>query len=159
MSQMQTILAEGDASADGSGPSCTKGVFASPGEVIWYRSDWASPVASFSDVKVTRTRSKIRDRWVHWACVRIPELNLERTAALQLLQGMSTTQLLIPNHYVLFGEHRQQLAHQVIRVDSWEFWRPVPRLTGLVLANLADVPRGVHPTEVLASLAADSALA
>ncbi len=157
MSQMQTILAEDHASADAAGPSSAKGLFSHPGEMIWHRRDWAAPVGSLSNISIVRTRSKVRDRWVSWACVRIAEFMLERNAALQLLQGMSPTQLLIPNHYVLFDGKQHQLAHQVIRIDRWEFWQPVPRLTGLVLANLGDVPRGVHPTELLAALATDSA--
>lgn len=106
-----------------------------------------------------RWRTLVHDKWLSWVRIDIPELVLERGAALLLLQGIQLTQLLIPNHTVELGETRVQLAHLILRVDPWEMWRPVSVLTNLVLAQLGEVPPGISPTEVLAALAADSALA
>jgi hypothetical protein len=135
--------------------------FKSPGGLTWYRSDWPSPVATFNDLSSVAMSSPVRSEWVQWNRIEIPELLLERAAALLMLQGMKLSQLLIPNHSVgctdpSVGDRRVQLAHLILRVDPWDVARPVPRLTGLVLANLGPVPRGIQPTELLAALAADS---
>lgn len=104
-----------------------------------------------------RWRTHVHGKWLSWMRIDIPELVLERGAALLLLQGMQLTQLLIPNHSVELGETRTQLAHLILRVDPWEMWRPVATLTNLVLAQLGEVPPGISPTELLAALASDSA--
>jgi hypothetical protein len=102
-------------------------------------------------------RARVHDKWLAWVRIDIPELVLERSAALLLLQGMQLTQLLIPNHSVELGETRTQLGHLILRVDPWQVWRPVPVLANLVLAQLGEVPPGLSPTEVLAALVSDSA--
>lgn len=162
MPQMQTSLAGDSRSPAATRSSATERLFAYPGNLIWYRSDWPSPVASFNEINATSRRSPVRGEWVRWSRIEIPELLLERAAALLLLQGMKLSQLLIPNHSIGYrptpgaDEVRTQLAHLVLRTNPWDSTGPVPRLTGLVLAQLGPVPRGIQPTELLAALATDS---
>lgn len=159
MSQMQEVHAQNFEGTGASVAAAAEGLFESPGALVWRRKDWAEPVGSCSVVDLTHKRTKAAGRWVSWARVSIPELTLERGAALLLLQGQSLSRVLIPNHELVAPSGTYQVAHLLLRVDPWELWRPVPRLTGLVLARLGEVPMGIPPTELLASLAADSALA
>jgi len=154
---MQEVLAQDHQGARATAPATAEGLFKSPGQVIWRRSDWPNPVASFDFMQTAAMRANVQGKWLSWMRVDIPELVLERTTALLLLQGKSLSQLLIPNHSVELGETRVQLAHLLLRVDPWEPWRPVSRLTGLVLAQLGEVPAGISPTELLAALVSDSA--
>ena len=162
MPQMQTSLAGDSRSPAAARASTSEGLFKSPGGLIWYRSDWPRPVASFNEVSTVALSSPVRGEWVQWTRIEIPELLLERAAALLMLQGMPLSQLLIPNHSIGYRptpdaeEVRMQLAHLLLRVDPWDVTRAVPRLTGLVLAQLGKLPLGLQPTEVLAALAADS---
>lgn len=153
---MQEVLAEDRAGAGAAAPATTEGLFKSPGQIIWRRSDWPNPVASFSNMSTESMRAHVNGKWLSWVRIDIPELVLERGAALLLLQGKSLSQLLIPNHSVELGETHVQLAHLLLRVDPWEPWRPVSRLTGLVMAQLGEVPAGISPTEMLAALISDS---
>lgn len=149
-----------DANYEGAGGATSttaEGLFKCPGQVVWKRSDAVYPIASFNLMSTRHMRARVADKWMSWIKVDIPELELERASALLLLQGMSLTQLLIPNHTVEMGETRLQLAHLILRVDPWEMWRPPPKLTGLVLAQLGAVPPGVSPTALLAALVSDSA--
>lgn len=163
MPQMQTTFSGDQQSATAARASASDRLFKNPGGLTWYRSDWSSPLGKFNELNAAVKSSLVGDHWVEWNWIEIPELLLERSAALLLLQGMPLSQLLIPNHMVGYtldpavGELRDQLAHLILRVDPWEVWRPTPRLTGLVLAKLGEVPRGVTPTELLAALASDSA--
>lgn len=154
---MQEVLVEDCEGSGNSAPATSEGVFTCPGQIVWRRSDWPSPVASFNDMSTERIRTQVQDKWLSWVRVDLPELVLERSAALLLLQGIQLTQLLIPNHSVEVGATRTQLAHLILRVDPWEMWRPIPKLTNLVLAKLGEVPLGISPTEVLAALVSDSA--
>lgn len=158
MSQMQTLQDADHASAGAAAAARAGGLFESAGQIVWRRSDWPRPVASFNVLQTTQRRTQVRDKWVDWVQVEIPELLLERSAALLLLQGERLSQLLIPNHSIEVGGTRMSIAHLLLRVDPWEVWRPAPCLTGLMLAQLGSVPTGIAPTELLAALASDSAL-
>lgn len=158
MSQMQTVHTDGHEGAGESIAGTSRGLFKSPGALIWRRRDWPSPVASLNAISVKSLRSQVRQKWFDWNLVAVPELMLERNAALLLLQGQSLSQVLIPNHELVDAEGRTyQLAHLLLRVEPWTVWLPQPRLTGLVLAELGPLPAGINPTELLATLAADSA--
>lgn len=133
-------------------------LFKSPGTLTWCRRDWTQPVGSLDVLNAEARRGQVRQGWFSWTRVHIPELLIERQAALLLLQGEHLTSLLIPNHELVDPQGRTyQLAHLILRVDPWEPWRAPSRLTNLVLAQLEQAPAGTPPTELLAALAADSA--
>ncbi len=160
MPQMQAVHTDGH---EGSGEAITHGaggLFANPRALIWRRRDWPHAVASLNALHAQARRSHVQGKWFDWTLIQIPELLLERGAALLLLQGQSLSQLLIPNHELVDLEGRTyQVAHLLLRVDPWEAWRAQPRLTGLVLVRLGPLPAGINPTELLATLAQDSASA
>ncbi len=160
MPQVQEVLAENHEGSATTGAEAPQRLFKNPGIARWLRADWASPVGTLRDVVVTIKRSKVSQGWLTWRLVHIPEFLLERRAALLLLQGQRLSDILIPNHQldIGLGQVPFPIAHQILRVDPFEAWRPVPRLTNLALAYLEDVPAGARPTEVLAVLATDSAL-
>ena len=157
MPQMQEVLAGDHESAGAATASAAQRLFQSPGTLIWQRKDWPNPIGSLSTLHTTAKRSSVRGLWFDWNRIDIPELVLERHAAILLLQGQSLSQLLIPNHELVYNGKAFSIAHLILRTDPWQLWQPVPRLTGLVLAQLGELPRGIPPTELLATLAADSA--
>lgn len=158
MPQVQEVLTGDHAGSGAAAPSAASRLFKSPGTLSWQRRDWPSPLGSFDNINFARKRTEVGHRWVTWVRVDIPELLLARGASLLLLQGQSLSQLLIPNHELVYeGGGVSHVAHLILRVDPWRLWEPVPRLTGLVLAKLGEVPKGIPPTELLAALASDSA--
>ena len=158
MSQMQEVHARSADGADATGSATASGLFKSPGALIWRRRDWQDPVGSFATINIEARRAEVRSSWFDWNFIEIPELLLERQAALLLLQGQRLSDLLIPNHEVVdpMGT-THQVAHLILRVDPWKMYQPVPKLTGLVLARLGALPLGVPPTEVLSALVSSSA--
>ncbi len=158
MPQVQEVLADDHEGSGVTRAATAHWLFAPSGALIWRRRDWPLPVGSLDELDVVARRSQVRGSWFDWSLVRVPELRLERGAALLLLQGQRLSDLLIPNHELVEPSGRaEQLAHVLLRVDPWEVWRAAPRLTGLVLARLGSLPLGVPPTELLATLAMDSA--
>ncbi len=158
MPEMQKVHADGHSIAGEGAAGAPRGLFESPGALIWQRRDWPRALGSLDSLRSELRRSQVQQRWFDWTLVEIPELKLERGAALLLLQGQSLSQLLIPNHEILDPQGRAyQIAHLILRVDPWEAWRAPPRLTRLVLAKLGVLPPGISPTELLATLAHESA--
>lgn len=157
MPQMQKVHARSANGANTAGAAPVSGLFESPGALSWCRRDWQEPVGFFDTVNVEARRAEVRGSWFDWSFIEIPELRLGRQAALLLLQGQRLSDLLIPNHEVIHPMGRTQIAHLILRVDPWKMYQPVPRLTGLVLARLGQLPLGAPPTEVLAALASSSA--
>jgi hypothetical protein len=159
-------LQESDASSDGLPAAETvtrcEGVCPVAGEVIWERSDWDSPVGFFSLMKVVNKRSKVRDHYIDWACVRFPRVRLAHKAALLLLQGQALSSILIPNHALRVpqdsaGAGLYTAGHVLLRCNPWDLTLPVPELTGVVVAKLGEIPDGISSAEVLAALVHDSA--
>lgn len=158
MPQVQEVHAQDYEGPGSSASASARWLFKSPGALIWNRRDWQHPLGSLSTLNAEAKRSQVQRRWFDWTLIEIPELVLERSAALLLLQGQRLTDLLIPNHELIDPQGRTyQVAHLLLRVDPWEAWRAVPRLTGLVLAQLGPLPAGISPTELLATLATESA--
>lgn len=129
----------------------------------WCRQDWPTPVGSFSTLHGNDVASHVGEFVVKWRRFEIPEFWLTQLAALLLLQGMSLSQLLIPGNFLRTETPNNQgtqvhgpLAHLLLRVDPWEAWQPLPRLTNLVLARLDEIPQELEPQQVLAALARDS---
>ena len=159
MSHLQTLQDVGVCRAGTSPLTATERILVDPGEVKWMRTDWMNPVGAFIH-STTRFRTvEVREHKINWTSVEIDEFWLGHQAALLLLQGMPLSNLLIPNHRLVHADFERplQVAHVVLRVRPWEYWRARPVLQGLMLVALGDIPDGLSPSEVLAALAFDSA--
>lgn len=157
MSNLQTTQLANHQGPDGPTPAPTEGLLTGPGEVRWERTDWGEPVGFFEEASLD---IEPRDDTVHghvlkWNKIHISSFRLGHRASLLLLQGMSLTSILLPNQLVRFPAYSLpvQVAHLVLRVDPWKFWQPAPRLTGLVMASLIDIPAELADDEVLSALA------
>lgn len=155
-------LQESDASSD-SLPTAEpvtrcEGLYPVAGEVVWERSDWESPVGFFNIMNVVRKRSKTREHFIDWACVKFPRIRLAHKAALLLLQGQALSTILIPNHVLRVPQNDSQYTagHVLLRCNPWDFTLAVPELTGVVVAKLGEIPDGISSAEVLAALVHDS---
>lgn len=159
MSDMQTLQDGSSHDAGAASNTEAEGILQSSNEIVWARRDWDKPLGVFHSATSVRRTSSVGGASFHWVRIRIPELLLGHRATILLLQGMSLSKLLIPNHeWQLAGtETRVELGHIVLRVDPWEYWRPRPTLTGLVIASLGEIPAELLAADVLAALAADSA--
>ncbi len=104
-------------------------------------------------------RSEVRGQYFSWAKVAFPRLRLSHKAALLLLQGQALSAILIPNHVLRFSNDEREVraGHVLLRCNPWEYYLPVPELTGIVVAKLGEIPEGIGSSEVLAALAQDSA--
>lgn len=156
---MQTTLNGSSNSATPEAASPSQGIFLSSNEIVWARRDWATPVGLFPLADWTRRTTVVGSSLLTWVRIAVAQLWLGHRATVLLLQGMPLSQLLIPNHeWRIEGcEKPFEVGHLVLRVDSWEYWRPRPVLTNLVLASLGDIPAELSAAEVLGALAADSA--
>lgn len=160
MPELQESDVGGDDGAGAQGAGSAQGLFENHREMIWSRSDWARPVGWLPEINTDLRRSEVRGLQFHWYRVDVPLLRLSHNAALLMLQGKRLGEVLIPNHSVRVPDTERPgvpVAHVLLRVDPWEYWRSVPTLTGLVLARLGELPAGLGSAEVLAALAQDSA--
>jgi hypothetical protein len=156
---MQTLQVGSSLSAAAASANSAEGFQQSSNEIVWARRDWAFPLGSFHAVKSVRRTATVGTTTFDWVRIFIPQLFLGHRAAILLLQGMSLTKLLIPNHEWRVSECEWpfEIGHLVLRVDSWEYWRQRPVLTNLVLAGLGEIPAELSAVDVLGTLAADSA--
>ena len=158
MPSMQTLQVGDSYRAPASSAAQAERVFARPGEIIWTRNDWSSPVGVLHSLGTTRRESHVNGLSFIWAHVNVPELFLGHRATILLLQGTPLSRLLLPGEFQIYtGETRVNVGHVVLRVDPWNYWRPRPTLTGLVLASLGEIPAELSAADVLGALAADSA--
>lgn len=159
MPDMQTLQDGSSHSSGASSDTEAQGILEGPGEIIWARRDWDKPLGVFHSATSAPRVSNVGGLSFSWVRIHVPQLLLGHRAAILLLQGMSLTKLLIPNHEWRLpnSETRVELGHLVLRVDSWEYWHSRPALTGLVLASLHKIPAELAAADVLGALAADSA--
>lgn len=139
-------------------PSC-EGFLRAPGEVVWARTDWARPVGVFFRLSVAAHETSVDGQLLQWNAFEVEELWLSRHAAFLLLQGMPLSQILIPNHRIEHPSFEEPLhaGHIVLRTEPWKYWLPQPKLTGLVVAQLGEIPDGLSSADVLGALARASA--
>lgn len=161
MSNLQTVLA-GDHEVSGAPASAAaEGLFANPGGMIWLRHDWAGPVGSCAEVNFMPRVSRVGELDLEWTCIELPEFFLSHRAALLLLQGMSLSKILLPNHYLIANTEDGVLnlrtrADLVLRIDRWRAARAVPALQGLVLAVLPPRAAALDQQALLSALVAGS---
>ena len=148
---MQTSHDEDHVGAGAAGEETTEGILGPAYSVMLCRSDWSHPVGCFPEINHTR----IDEGLFTWGRLDIPVLHLGHTATLLLLQGRKLGDILIPNHYIEVrgAEPGGPFFHLLARVDPWDYTLAPPRLTNLVLANLASLPDGLDDQEVLGAIA------
>lgn len=120
----------------------TSGLFQDTYRVAWGRRDWKSLVGMLDDFQHVRYT---HDGYV-WQMAKIPRLRLSHTASMFLLQGMQLKHLLLPNYYVQVSSGSITDApwgDVLLRVDPWDFRKPIPELTNLVVADFLSIPDAV----------------
>jgi hypothetical protein len=161
MSNLQTVHAGDHAVAGATASAEAEGLFANPGGMIWLRHDWAGPVGSCAEINFMPRSSRVGELELEWTCVELPEFWLSHRAALLLLQGMSLSKILLPNHYLIAHTedgvmNLRTRADLVLRVERWQAARAVPALQGLVLALLPTSAASLDQASLLSALVAGS---
>lgn len=159
MSQLQTVLNESPIGTSTGATPSAEGVLEGPREIEWFRTDWGRAAGTIPAYSIRRIAHASEEASFFWGLLEIPVLYLCHKSAVLLLQGQKLSSILIPNHEFRNGPHRTKgpVAHVLLRVDPWEYWKSRPVLTGLKLACLAEIPAGLAPDRVLEILIAGSA--
>lgn len=159
MSELQESVTHGDELTSAAAHPLCEGFRPAPGEIIWRRTDWKTPVGFFDTMQMKRMRSQVRGMYFTWARVDFPRIRLAHKAALMLLQGQALSAILIPNHLLEnpLNEFTYTAGHVLLRCDPWQYHLAVPELTGVTIAKLGEIPDGIGAAETLAALAQDSA--